>query len=123
MPPGLLRGLPKLKFLHLKDNLLGADGLAFGELDTDPNSCQLRVFEVDGNPDLVAAAPDKIAAVAARLVKSWTFASGAGNGGADTVPTVDLSSSKFGGTINVSDQTSSKDAPPPPGTGPQTASV
>ena len=81
MPPGLLRGLPKLKFLHLKDNQLGADGLAFGELDNDPNSCQLRVFEVDGNPDLVAAAHDKIDAVAARLVKSWTFASGAGNGG------------------------------------------
>ena len=91
----------------------------------------------------MAAAPDKIAQVVARLVKSWTFASGAGNGagsgsgGGDAavvkpavpgtrsgdvnvITVVDLSSSKFGGAINVSDQTTDKAANPP---GTQTASL
>jgi Leucine-rich repeat (LRR) protein len=75
VPPSLVASMPALKFLHLAENEL--TDFPFESLTVPPDGTEgaLRLFDVEGNTDLMALRAEEIRGVKDRLVKPWEFGS------------------------------------------------
>mmetsp|Transcript_83690 Transcript_83690/g.162756 ORF Transcript_83690/g.162756 Transcript_83690/m.162756 type:complete len:364 (+) Transcript_83690:31-1122(+) len=75
VPAETVSSIPRLKFLHLADNAI--TDFPFASLDLPPldggRVGALRIFDVEGNTELMSLHADEVAAVKSRLVKPWKF--------------------------------------------------